>query len=278
MKCTLSLLLLTAIFFTACKKDHPGGGGTPSARGSLQNTEGSCLPGTPHGKWTVGLAPGDSNFVDITVHVTQPGTYNIQSDSVNGIRFRDSGVFTATGDQVVHLRPAGYFDMAKLTSYNISFDNSACGFSVRVDTLPAIGPDTWRFTAKGKLYQGHTDGHTYFLPNALGRILEFNEDISASDPDTILSMGMRVPVDGPFIPGSYLASFALISAGKTLMLGTNIAQDTVTITANLTGVIWPPPPPATFQLTAGTFSGTAVDPATHEIIRITNGEMLVQGW
>lgn len=278
MKRILSLLLATAVFFAACKKDHHGDGGTPSARGSLQNAEGSCLPGTLHGKWTVGLAPGDSNFVDITVHVTQPGTYNIQSDSVNGVRFRDSGMFTATGDQVVHLRPAGYFDTAKLTSYNISFDNSACGFVVRVDTLPAIGPDTWRFTAKGKLYQGHADGHTYYLPNALGRILEFNQDISATDPGTFLSMGMRVPIHDPIVPGSYLASFVFMSAGKTLLLGTNIAQDSLTITANLTSLIWPPIPPATFQLTAGTFSGTAFDPATNEIIRVTNGQMLLQGW
>src|SRR6187402_3213762 len=67
-------LLFASLFFTACKKSHPCDTDM-AAKGSLQDVEGNCLPGTAHGPWIAGLTPSaDSNYVDVTVRVTSPGS------------------------------------------------------------------------------------------------------------------------------------------------------------------------------------------------------------
>ena len=262
----LLAFFLSTLLFTACKKDHTG----TQAKGSLQNIEGNCLPGTPHGKWTVGLTPGDSSYVEVTVHVTQPGTYHIQSDSSNGVQFSDSGTFTNTGDQLIRLKPKGYFDTARLTLFNISFDNSFCGFALPVDTLPALTSDRWRFTANGRLYQGTTEGHLWFLPNQLGSILEFNQEVFGSS-DTVLDFQIVTPYQiGGVTPGTYHAGFSLNAPGGQLMQGSQGTLDGADVIATLLGAIFPPP--AGTRQYIGTFSGPAVDPRTGEIIQVRNGE------
>jgi len=268
----LLVLILSILLFTACKKDHTGNTGA-QAKGSLQDLKGDCLPGTPHGKWTIGLTPGDSSYVEITVHVTQPGTYHIQSDSSNGVRFADSGTFTSTGDQLVHLKPVGYFDSAKFTTYIISFDNSTCGFFIQVDTLPALTSDRWRFTAKGRLYQGTTEGHTWYITNQTAAIFEFNEEVTVNN-DTVLVMEIGTPYQlGGVTLGTYHAGFSLNAPGGQLMQGTKGVIDGADIVATLLGTIFPPPNGTRQYI--GVFSGPAVDPRTGEIIQVKNGEFHV---
>jgi len=47
--------------------------------------------------------------VDISVNVTQAGTYKISADMQNGVLFSDSGAFTNTGINTIHLKPTGQF-------------------------------------------------------------------------------------------------------------------------------------------------------------------------
>ena len=264
-------LIIVPLLFTACKKGHPCDTDR-AAKGSLRDMEGNCLPGTAHGPWIAGLTPNaDSSYVDVTVQVTSPGSYHIVSDSSNGVQFADSGVFTQTGDQTVRLRPKGIFATPKLTSFNISFDNSSCGFYVRVDSLPPLTSNRWRFTANGKLYQGNAESHIWFLPNQYGTILEFNEEVF-NTPDTLLVLEIVIPSNNADITlGTYTSSRFYVTVGPDLILnGMHSSDERAQVTVTLKGEIWPPPE-NTRQI-IGAFEGTAVDPRTNEVIRITNGE------
>jgi hypothetical protein len=263
-------LSFAPILFTACKKSHPCDT-DQAAKGSLQDMEGNCLPGIAHGSWIAGLTPNaDSSYVDVTVQVTSPGSYHIVSDSSNGVQFADSGVFTQTGNQTVRLKPKGTFATPKMTPFNISFDKSSCGFYVRVDSLPPLTSNRWRFTANGKLYQGYAEGHIWFLPNHYGTVLEFNEEV-LNTPDTVLVLEIVIPADASTSTGTYTSPVFYVRVGPDLILdGMHSSDERAQVTVILKGEIWPPPE-NTRQI-IGAFEGTAVDPRTDEVIRITNGE------
>lgn len=271
--------LFVSILFTACKKDPHGNPGV-SAKGSLQNTEGNCLPGTPHGKWTVGLRPGDSSYVEVTVHVTRPGKYSIQSDSVNGVRFKDAGIFTSTGDRLIRLRPTGYFDTAMLTGYHISFDNSSCGFNIGVDTLPGLGANQWHFTANGRLYHGTTEGRLYLFPPQGMAVVINNDQEGVPGTDTVMFMYIDMPYDftETVYPGTWPNVTFRVStfAQGTILDGTHKTYDQASVTTTLVGLI--DPTPEGFRQWRGTFGGTAVDPRDSSVVRITNGEFHTSGF
>src|ERR1700750_3435953 len=82
---SVSAVVFILLFF-ACKKE-PHNPPAP-ARGSLETQYGQCLPNTVHGTWYNGMsAEIDTNYVEINVHVTSPGSYTIISDKVNGVTF-----------------------------------------------------------------------------------------------------------------------------------------------------------------------------------------------
>jgi len=269
LRSMIAALIFAPLLFTACKKGHPT---DQAAKGSLQDVEGNCLPGTAHGSWIAGLTPNaDSSYMDVTVQVTAPGSYHITSDSSNGIQFADSGVFMQTGLQTVRLKPKGIFVTPTLTTFTISFDNSSCGFLVRVDSLPPLTSNRWRFTANGTLYQGDADSHMWFLPNQYGIILEFNEEVF-NTPDTLLVMEILIPFSYIDITlGTYTASAFYVTVGPEPVLnGMPTADQRTKINVTLKDVIWPPP--ENRRQIIGTFEGTAVDPRNNEVIRVTNGE------
>jgi len=271
LRSVIVALIFTPLLFTACRKDHPGDTDRV-AKGSLLDVEGNCLPGTAHGAWLAGLTPNaDSSYVDVTVQVTSPGSYHIVSDSNNGVQFSDSGVFTATGSQTVRLKPKGVFITPRQTTFNISFDNSRCGFFVLVDSLPPLASNRWRFTANGTLYEGNAESHMWYLPNQYGVILEFNEEVFNS-PDTLLVLEIVIPFSYIDITlGTYTASGFFVTVGPDLILnGMQASDPRAGVRVTLKDVIWPPPE-NTRQI-IGTFEGTAVDPRTDKTVPITNGE------
>src|SRR6516225_10773844 len=79
-----------------------------NAQGSLWDSTGACLPETVHGTFYDGITPGaDTAYVEVQVNVSQAGTYSITSDLQNGFQFFDSGFFSNTGLNVIHLKPIG---------------------------------------------------------------------------------------------------------------------------------------------------------------------------
>ncbi len=78
-----------------------------------------------------------SNYVTIYVNVTDTGTYNIVTDTINGISFSAAGIFTSIGNQPVRLFASGTPLNGSHASFNFyPYVNSSqvnCSFPVNVN-------------------------------------------------------------------------------------------------------------------------------------------------
>ncbi len=113
--CTLSITTLA-----------PG----PQATFSFDGGPGNCTGATTAGTYTAGTALTAANTATITVNVATTGTYNITTNSVNGIVFMGTGTFTTTGSQPVILTGGGIPGAAGTFNYQASGSSSNCAFSV----------------------------------------------------------------------------------------------------------------------------------------------------
>lgn len=66
---------------------------TPISIGVLGSNSGNCEPVTLNGVYAPGIPSSENNTVQIKVTVATEGTYNISTNSVNGISFSNSGTF-----------------------------------------------------------------------------------------------------------------------------------------------------------------------------------------
>jgi hypothetical protein len=141
-------LLSTIYFFTSCTKElsHENAG-IPS-EGSLQSdVTGDCLPKNVNGVYEAGKALTATNFIEVQVNVTKSGSYTITSDTLNGIYFRATGVFTSTGMTTISLKGNGTPVAAGVNTYTISYAGTVC--TVAVTTLPAGAGGPAEFTMAG---------------------------------------------------------------------------------------------------------------------------------
>ena len=99
---------------------------------TLENTSGNCDGFSSSGSYVAGTALGASNTVSCRVNVTSPGTYSLNTATVNGIRFSASGLFTSAGIQTVVLTGTG----TPLASGNFNFTpvapGNSCSFTITV--------------------------------------------------------------------------------------------------------------------------------------------------
>lgn len=121
-------------FIVSCQKEVSFEQGSPS-KGSLQDSVGDCLSKTVTGNYIVAKALNDSNFIDVTVNVTQAGRYTIYTDTVNGYSFRATGNFSSIGQSTVRLKGSGTPQAAGSDDFTIIYDSSFC--SVTITVLPA---------------------------------------------------------------------------------------------------------------------------------------------
>src|SRR5437762_139637 len=99
-------LISGLVLMNACQKEHSLESGNGPSEGLLQDDgAGDCLPKTVAGAYVVGTAlTGTSNYIDVQVNVTKTGTFTIYTDTVNGMYFRVSGIFTTLGLNTVRLK------------------------------------------------------------------------------------------------------------------------------------------------------------------------------
>lgn len=124
------LIISAGIFLFSCQRELFFD--TLASAGSLQDSSGDCLPKTIGGKYTAGINTGDTNFIEVSVHVTRAGSYNVVTDSVNGYSFKATGNFTDTGIYVVRLAAKGTPTAAGINTFIIRYDNSQCLVKVNV--------------------------------------------------------------------------------------------------------------------------------------------------
>lgn len=208
---------LFIVFLVSCQKEFSA----EKASGSLQDSLGQCMPVLVSGTYKKGEPlKADSFFVIVQVNITKPGSYIIETDSVNGFHFSSSGYFTTTGIQQVKLRPAGIPANDTLSLFTCFFNNSNCTFSINVSDsnytrgtisngLPNDSTiNTWQFTdnTDGSFHYGTFDtSETRFDVNTFWNNLILKGwpgNAAQLSRDTIFSISLFLP--GPvIIPGNY---------------------------------------------------------------------------
>lgn len=103
---------------------------SPASAGVLGNEAGNCLPMTMSGDYKQGTPLNSTNTIQVQVAVNEPGTYNIFTDPVNGVRFSAEGTFTSRGEQQVILTGSGTPAFGGEQFFVVHYGNSSCGLSI----------------------------------------------------------------------------------------------------------------------------------------------------
>ncbi len=126
------MLSLFVFVVFSCQKElkfDPDG----PAQGTLKkDASGDCLPSTISGIYQKDTALNSTNFIDVQVNVTVAGTWDIKSDSLNGMIFKGTGKFNDKGINTVRLYGTGKPVASGFITFTISFNNSSCKLSVNV--------------------------------------------------------------------------------------------------------------------------------------------------
>ena len=250
-----------------------------NAVGSLKDSVGNCLPITPYGMYYNGIAAGDTNYIQVSVNVKRPGTYTIQSDLQNGFQFAGTGVFSDSGLNTIKLKATGTPVLDSPTNFTLTFDTSACMFSVNVhDSTDRWfgGPlqyNTWRFLANGKTpFQGPLET-SQFVTTA-GGSLSVAGTMQSGSTDTIFATTVQF-TNGTLTTGTFATSvagtsFAFEKAPNAIIIyGANATQVPPVINIVITNY------DAVNNVVTGTFSGYAFD-ASGNNVQITDGGFIAQ--
>ena len=261
------LITVTAmVLVTACQKelsfDVDG-----TARGTLKSdASGDCLPSIINGIYKVDSVLNNTNFIDVQVDITNPGTYSIVSDTVNGFSFSGTGTFGLSGLNTVRLYASGKPVIAGNNTFTISFDNSTCMVDV---TVIGAGTGAAVFTLEGA--PGACSGAIVNGTYTVGTLLEISNTVTltvnVSVPGTYflgaLSVnGMLFSSTGVF-PVTGVQSVTLNGSGIPLAAGIHngtVINGTNTCTFSIT-VLPGGPTQAVYTLngTPGTCSGAIVN-------------------
>lgn len=259
-----------------------------AAQGSLQDSLGVCMPITVHGTYYNGIPVGDTNFVTVTVNVTTAGTYKITTDEANGIYFYDSGFFSKTGIDTIHLQAIGTPSFPVPIDFAVTFDSTTCAFTVNVQDSTGTGlgggggstddssinksDSAWFFNDSLTSYHGPFDSAylgviTYGANTAEAVVMKGYDDAA----DTFL---LAVRATGNTVtPGSYSTKTDaflqltdgeenLIYAASPLVTQAGLPAETTVIVSSFD---------ASSRVIQGTFSGTVTDTEGRNIT-ISNGK------
>ena len=111
--------------------------GASLASFTLEGAPDSCIIDTVIGGYIKGIAADTSSHVIIAVNVTTPGTYSINTNTVNGYSFTSSGTFSSEGAQTISLVASGTPVSAGTDVFTVTAGSSTCTFSTTVLTAIA---------------------------------------------------------------------------------------------------------------------------------------------
>lgn len=235
MKSIFSGILLVScsvlLLCSSCQKELSSEVGLlDSAKGTLKDSTGNCMPVTVHGTYYDGITPGaDTCYIDLRVNVTETGSYSISTDMQNGFKFVDSGFFNAIGINIIKLKPIGTPIIPVATIFSVSFDSSTCSFAVTVqdstgtglggggdttgtggggDTGDSTAAGTWKFTdsTNNTFYTGvFQDPGGIFNLDSWGWQLTLLGSNNLVTADTTFFLSVQMP-SSQVAPGTYLTN------------------------------------------------------------------------
>jgi hypothetical protein len=101
---------------------------------TLEGAPGICNNFKVNGMYTAEVALTGANTVEVMANVTTIGSYSINTDTIDGISFSQSGNFTATGIQKVILSGFGTPSTSNFLTFTPNTGTSGCTFSLTVLT------------------------------------------------------------------------------------------------------------------------------------------------
>ena len=134
MKLVTVFLLISfmACAFVACQKEVTFNLNDPSS-GTLKSSDlGDCLPSAVKGTYIANAILTNNNFIEATLNVVIPGTYNIKSDTINGFSFSGAGTLNTSGLHTIKLQGSGIPVGAGIDLFSISYNNASCKIPVNV--------------------------------------------------------------------------------------------------------------------------------------------------
>lgn len=147
-KLTLLLPVAGILFFLySCQKELSDNYDL-NAKGNLnKDGSGNCVPLGVHGTYSVTKALDTSNYIEAPVTITQPGSYYMYTDTVNGIYFKAAGTVAAAGTYKIKLPGTGTPVAAGTDNFTVYFQGSSCITTIETTSGPAAGPA--EFTLQG---------------------------------------------------------------------------------------------------------------------------------
>jgi hypothetical protein len=240
LACCLSVVL--TVFFVSCQKEYSVEQSDPS-RGSLRSdVTFDCLPKTVNGTFKSGAALGDTNYIEVEVMVTQPGSYAIGTDTVNGYFFRGTGTFASSGVSRVKLAGSGTPLTAGINSFMVVYDTTFCFIPVTVLPGTVSGPAA-AFTLAGA-------GSACTAPQFAGNYVR-GTALTASNTVTL---GVTVTT-----PGTYTVTTNSVNGMQFSGTGTLTGTGARTIVLTGTGT---PTADGTFNFTVTAGATTCTFPVT----------------
>jgi hypothetical protein len=202
------ILLATNFLFTSCQKEASFEAGI--ARGAVvKDPLGDCLDLIPVGTYQKTVALTTSNTVDVQVIMSEPGSYIITTDTVNGYSFSDVGVATA-GLNILRLKGNGTPIAVGIDQFKVKFDGTVCNFFVSVSNAPATTAAVFTFTGSPGTCTGATQ-------NAAGTFMAS----IATNPTNWVDVAVNVTVAGTYSlnTGAAAVNGVKYSGSGTLALG-----------------------------------------------------------
>ena len=289
----LSFLLFSfAALISSCQKELSYEAGL--GKGSLKKAStGECLPVTVNGNYkTDSLLKPTINFVDIQVSVSEPGSYSIKTDTINGYSFNAAGVFVTQGLNTVRLIGSGKPIVASANMFTVKFDTSVCQFNVTVTGVGGGGGGTTpaAFTLVGSptTCTGATQTNNFFanIATTSSNYVDVKVNVTTAGTYTITAPmvnGVSFSATGTLAVGSS-QNIRLLSSGTPTAAGTfQYALNTTAPASNcgfsLTVQAAPTPAMYTFECPSNpTFFGlyqagqsTAGDSVRINIISVAGG-------
>ena len=103
---------------------------TPALGTLPTDSTGLCNNAYVNGYYYVGNSLSNANYALVYVNVATIGEYNISTNTMNGMYFKDSGYFNNMGIQQIELKGYGIPLVPDTTLFTFSFGNSTCNFVV----------------------------------------------------------------------------------------------------------------------------------------------------
>lgn len=125
-------LLIITVLLVSCEKEFSleNGGFSMTARGTLLDSLGNCKQISVNGSYKVDVNLTTTNNIQAKVNFITTGKYLIESDTLNGMWFRDSGFVLSTGAKTVSIKGFGKPLLPKTSVFTLKFNGTYCSFAV----------------------------------------------------------------------------------------------------------------------------------------------------